>query len=236
VSVRNAGRIAGRGPRADAAHTAAPPPTTDPVTPTDTDTDKDAVVDLIDLCPTAAEDRDGYRDDDGCPDPDNDHDQIADAVDLCPLEPEDPDGDTDEDGCPDVIPPAPAADAALTRFGDAEVRGALIVLARPVAFPKQGKRLAPSVRATLADIAALLAARPDVKRVRIEVHSDSSGSDADNLRRTASQAETVRDVLVDLGVSADRLVAVGKGESEPIDSNRDEAGRAANRRVEFHLE
>jgi MYXO-CTERM domain-containing protein len=213
-----------------------PPPITDPFAAADADTDGDAVSDPIDLCPTAAEDRDGYRDDDGCPDPDNDHDQIADAVDLCPLEPEDPDGDTDEDGCPDAARPDAAAEAPLTRFGDAEMRGASIMLARPVAFPKQGKRLAPSVRATLADLAALLAARPDVKRVRIEVHSDSTGSDADNLRRTASQAEIVRDALVDLGVSADRLVAVGKGESEPIDSNRDEAGRAANRRVEFHVE
>ncbi|MCK6569512.1 OmpA family protein [Myxococcota bacterium] len=200
----------------------------------ETDNDGDGFPDVADLCPATAEDRDGHRDDDGCPDPDNDHDQIADALDRCPLEPEDPDGDADGDGCPDVAPPI--TEAALTRFGDAEVRGSQIVLARPITFPKQGGRLAPSVRAVLADVAALLAARNDLKRVRIEVHTDSVGADADNLRKTAFRAGIVRDALVDLGVAAERLVPVGKGESEPIDSNRDAAGRAANRRVELYIE
>jgi outer membrane protein OmpA-like peptidoglycan-associated protein len=200
----------------------------------DVDNDLDGFPDIADLCPDAAEDRDGHRDDDGCPDPDNDLDQVADAVDRCPIEPEDLDGDADEDGCPDVdvVP----HQGALTRFGDAEVRGRQIVLARPIVFPPKGGRLAPSVRAVLADVAALLAARPDLLRLRVEVHSDSTGTDADNLRKTAFRAGVVRDVLIDLGVSAERVIAVGKGESEPIDSNRDPAGRAANRRVELYLE
>ncbi|HEX7972055.1 MAG TPA: OmpA family protein, partial [Thiobacillus sp.] len=47
------------------------------------------------------EDKDGFQDEDGCPDPDNDGDGIPDDLDRCPLDPEDTDGFQDEDGCPD---------------------------------------------------------------------------------------------------------------------------------------
>ena len=47
------------------------------------------------------EDRDGFQDKDGCPDPDNDKDGIPDKDDQCPNDPEDKDGFEDEDGCPD---------------------------------------------------------------------------------------------------------------------------------------
>jgi outer membrane protein OmpA-like peptidoglycan-associated protein len=92
------------------------------------DSDNDGLIDKVDKCPTLAEDRDGFQDDDGCPDPDNDNDGIVDAKDKCPnqpavcegcpvfdtdkdglndpddkcpKEPEDKDGFQDEDGCPD---------------------------------------------------------------------------------------------------------------------------------------
>jgi hypothetical protein len=65
------------------------------------DRDDDGVPDRRDGCPTAAEDRDGWRDADGCPDPDNDGDGIEDTVDGAPDVPEDRDGFQDEDGIPD---------------------------------------------------------------------------------------------------------------------------------------
>ena len=65
------------------------------------DTDGDGILDKFDKCPTEPEDRDGYEDEDGCPDPDNDKDGIVDKLDKCPFEPEDKDGFEDEDGCPD---------------------------------------------------------------------------------------------------------------------------------------
>jgi OOP family OmpA-OmpF porin len=67
----------------------------------DNDPDKDGIVGDADKCPTEAEDKDGFQDDDGCPDPDNDGDGILDAADKCPGEPEDKDGFQDDDGCPD---------------------------------------------------------------------------------------------------------------------------------------
>ena len=66
------------------------------------DRDHDGVPDSIDRCPDEPEDRDGYQDSDGCPDPDNDLDGIPDAVDKCPNDPEDFDGFQDDDGCPDL--------------------------------------------------------------------------------------------------------------------------------------
>lgn len=68
------------------------------------DTDGDGYHDLRDLCVKQPEDRDGYQDWDGCPDPDNDRDGIPDVDDACPLEPEQVNGLLDVDGCPDAWP------------------------------------------------------------------------------------------------------------------------------------
>jgi OmpA-OmpF porin, OOP family len=65
------------------------------------DSDGDGIPDDVDQCPNEPEDRDGFEDSDGCPDPDNDGDTIADAFDKCPNEAEDFDGFEDTDGCPD---------------------------------------------------------------------------------------------------------------------------------------
>ena len=66
------------------------------------DTDGDGFLDDVDRCPNEPEDVDGFRDDDGCPDPDNDGDGIPDTKDACPAMAEDLDGDADEDGCPEA--------------------------------------------------------------------------------------------------------------------------------------
>jgi len=65
------------------------------------DRDGDGIPDAVDACPDEPEDKDGFQDEDGCPDPDNDGDGIPDVSDQCPNEPEDKDGFQDEDGCPD---------------------------------------------------------------------------------------------------------------------------------------
>jgi outer membrane protein OmpA-like peptidoglycan-associated protein len=67
----------------------------------DKDTDGDGIPDGKDACPNEAEDRDGFDDTDGCPDPDNDHDRILDVDDKCPNEPETYNGLDDDDGCPE---------------------------------------------------------------------------------------------------------------------------------------
>ncbi|MGZ3452377.1 MAG: OmpA family protein [Polyangiales bacterium] len=67
------------------------------------DRDGDGIKDDVDKCPDDPEDRDGFQDEDGCPDPDNDQDGILDKNDACPNDPETKNGIADEDGCPDGI-------------------------------------------------------------------------------------------------------------------------------------
>ena len=66
------------------------------------DADKDGVLGEDDQCPSIEEDRDGFQDDDGCPDFDNDRDGIYDSQDKCPDQAEDFDNFEDKDGCPDL--------------------------------------------------------------------------------------------------------------------------------------
>jgi outer membrane protein OmpA-like peptidoglycan-associated protein len=66
------------------------------------DADGDGINDDVDQCPQEAEDKDGFEDENGCPDTDNDADGVADGADQCPTEAEDKDAFQDEDGCPDA--------------------------------------------------------------------------------------------------------------------------------------
>ncbi len=70
-------------------------------TPRGIDDDGDLVRDAVDQCPNQPEDRDGFRDNDGCPDLDNDADLIPDDRDRCPNVAEDVDNFEDTDGCPE---------------------------------------------------------------------------------------------------------------------------------------
>jgi outer membrane protein OmpA-like peptidoglycan-associated protein len=66
----------------------------------ETDNDGDATLDKDDPCPDQAEDKDGFQDEDGCPEPDNDNDGVLDGNDKCPLNP----GVQDNQGCPQEAP------------------------------------------------------------------------------------------------------------------------------------
>jgi len=82
-------------------HEAAAPPPPPPPPVAIKDSDGDGIPDDVDKCPNAPEDKDGFEDEDGCPDPDNDKDGIPDATDKCPNEPETKNGIDDDDGCPE---------------------------------------------------------------------------------------------------------------------------------------
>ncbi len=71
------------------------------VRPGASDKDGDRIPNSVDACPDDPEDKDGFQDEDGCPDRDNDGDGIADAADRCPDDPEDRDGFQGDDGCPE---------------------------------------------------------------------------------------------------------------------------------------
>lgn len=83
-------------------------------------------------------------------------------------------------------------------------------------------------------IAALLEAMP-VSSVRIEGHTDSQGAADANLRLSQRRADAVRTALVDAGVPASSVQAVGRGAAVPVADNASGSGRARNRRVEVIL-
>jgi outer membrane protein OmpA-like peptidoglycan-associated protein len=70
--------------------------------------------------------------------------------------------------------------------------------------------------------------------IRIEGHSDSLGRARFNRRLSGDRAAAVRKALIDRGIPAARLQARGFGDTRPVADNHTAAGRAKNRRIEFH--
>ena len=72
--------------------------------------------------------------------------------------------------------------------------------------------------------------------VTIVGHTDSKGSELYNEKLSMRRAVSVKEKLLELGLSPDRIVGLeARGELEPVASNETEEGRAQNRRIEFNL-
>ena len=122
---------------------------------------------------------------------------------------------------PPPPPPAfPAAKASITIEG--------------VNFAFNKADLTADSRPILDGVAAGLKQHPRVK-VEIQGHTDSIGKPAYNLKLSQRRAESVRSYLVMDGVPEEQLVAKGYGETQPVASNKDDDGRAKNRRVVMYV-
>jgi outer membrane protein OmpA-like peptidoglycan-associated protein len=187
----------------------------------DPDNDKDTILDAADRCPDVAEDADNFEDEDGCVDPDNDKDGLLDATDECANEPEDFDGFEDDDGCPE-----PGS-------GLVKLTCDKIDIADRVYFDTGSDRIQPRSFGLLEQVASVLKSASYVKGMRVEGHTDDRGKDASNLELSARRAASVMRFLGEHGVAAERLTSEGFGETKPIASNKTNAGRGENRRVEF---
>ncbi len=208
------------------------------------DRDFDGILDDVDTCPDQAEDKDGFQDADGCPDPDNDGDGVLDAADKCPDQLEDKDGFQDADGCPDPdndgdgvldaadkcpnTPKGVAVDATGCPIVQ-EIKAALVL--EGVTFATNSAEISLDSAKVLDQVAESLLAWPEVK-VEIGGHTDSSGNDALNKKLSQARADSVREYLIGKGVAADRITAVGYGEEKPVADNTTKDGKAKNRRVE----
>ncbi|HMB61606.1 MAG TPA: OmpA family protein, partial [Eudoraea sp.] len=94
--------------------------------------------------------------------------------------------------------------------------------------------LNPESTKVFVDIIRILGEYPNAK-FTVEGHTDSVGSEQLNQSLSEKRANSVRDFLIAEGIAADRLTAVGYGESKPIATNNTRAGRAQNRRTEINL-
>jgi outer membrane protein OmpA-like peptidoglycan-associated protein len=84
----------------------------------------------------------------------------------------------------------------------------------------------------LDDVARILTENPRVT-IEIQGHTDWIGSDEYNQGLSERRAEAIRDYLIKKGIDGSRMTTRGFGESQPIDTNETDLGRARNRRIEF---
>jgi outer membrane protein OmpA-like peptidoglycan-associated protein len=183
------------------------------------DSDGDGVADRADECPTAPA---GARPDPrraGCPDGDRDADTVWDSIDACPDQPGAPSRDAARNGCPGLV----------------RVSRESIQILQPVFFATARDIILESSYPVLAAVADAMQAS-GIAHIRVEGHTDSSGDDATNLELSRRRAESVRRWLIEHGIDESSVTAAGMGETVPFESNDTELGRAANRRVEFHIE
>lgn len=183
-----------------------PPPAPEPVV--EPDTDGDGVIDKLDQCPDTPA---GVKVDEvGCP-LDTDKDGVYDYLDKCPDTPIEL--KVDKDGCPIKV-----------------------TINLNVLFDFNKSDLKPQYHEEIKRVADYMKAYP-WEKATLEGHTDSKGADAYNEKLSQRRVDAIKNYLVEkFGISADRLTAVGYGESKPIATNDTEEGRQLNRRVQAVME
>lgn len=125
---------------------------------------------------------------------------------------------------PRAAAPAPAPVAAATK----------VTYAADAFFDFDKSVVKPAGKTKLDDLVS------KVKGINLEViiavgHTDSVGSDAYNQKLSVRRAEAVKAYLVSKGIEKNRIYTEGKGEKQPVASNKTNEGRAKNRRVEIEV-
>ena len=159
---------------------------------------------------------------------DEDGDGVADKFDKCP-------GTTsgvvvDGAGCPLVAPAPVVREKIIITEADRKVVADAI---RNLEFDFGKATIRPKSYPTLNRVADLLKSKNF--SLKLAGHTDDKGSASYNMGLSKDRAESIKAYLVSQGVNASRVEATGYGESQPIASNKTEAGRQKNRRVEFTL-
>ncbi|MSQ72622.1 MAG: OmpA family protein [Betaproteobacteria bacterium] len=131
--------------------------------------------------------------------------------------------------------PAPAAQPQPAKPKPAAVPVTeKVTMAADVLFDFDKSAIKPEGRSKLDDLVGKL------KAVNLEViiaigHTDSIGSDRYNQKLSVRRAESVKAYLISKGIAANRIYTEGKGEKQPIASNKTKDGRQKNRRVEIEV-
>jgi outer membrane protein OmpA-like peptidoglycan-associated protein len=223
-----------------------------PAPPPPSDRDGDGLLDAQDRCPDDPEDRDGFEDEDGCPDPDNDGDGLLDASDGCPNEAEDKDSFQDEDGCPDpdndgdrildVDDQCPLEPETVNGERDDDgcpdeglivMRDDRVVLEERVLFDLNSPRVKRSAEPVLRAIIKLHSQHPEWSKMRVEGHADARGDATFNQALSEKRAKNVRASLIEYGMNGDQLESEGFGATRLLTTDNTDEAHARNRRVEF---
>jgi len=139
--------------------------------------------------------------------------------------------DSDADGIPDDQDACPGTIADLT----VDSRGCAVSwVLQGVEFTHNKDILTPDSQNILNQVVSELVAQKAYRKVRVEGHTDAAGPAAYNQRLSLKRAKAVRNYLINHGVEASILSAIGRGEEQPAADNATTDGRAKNRRVELH--
>ncbi|HEX5670031.1 MAG TPA: OmpA family protein [Sulfuricurvum sp.] len=149
----------------------------------------------------------------------------APAAEVCPVN-----VDSDHDGVFDPQDKCPNTPAGFKVDGD----GCPLKATLHLNFITNGSTVDAAGTAKIKEFAAFLKESPAYKAT-IVGHTDSTGSDKHNQKLSEKRAETVKTMLIDQGVEANRLTSSGEGEKMPVASNKTKQGRAENRRIEIEL-
>lgn len=125
-----------------------------------------------------------------------------------------------------------ALEAELKGMNARRTERGIVVTLGDMLFDRGQARVLPAGATSVSGLAEFMRRNPS-RRASIEGYTDSMGSDGANQQLSDRRAGAVRDMLVGMGITGDRLSTVGHGESGPVASNDTAEGRRSNRRVEI---
>lgn len=129
-------------------------------------------------------------------------------------------------------PAEPAAGANVAKAP--ETKKVAITIQAEALFDFDKSVLKPAGRASIDDAVSKMKTL-DVTAIIATGHTDSRGTDEYNQRLSERRATTVKDYMVSKGVPAAKITMQGKGETQPVATNKTDEGRAKNRRVDIEF-
>jgi len=170
-------------------------------------------------------------------DKDSDGDSVVDKLDRCPNTPKgvyvDAKGcplDGDKDGVADYKDNCLKTPLRLK----VDIHGCSIAKELKLNFASNSDKILKESYPKVVEFAKFLKLYPRYK-VQVVGHTDSQGKEAANMKLSQARALSVKNALIKEGIDASRIASSGRGEFDPIASNKTKEGREKNRRIEVKL-